>query len=67
MEAAESGVAFLAHIALKDGRIGLAKIDDHQAIHNIGELPVEVESNQLATYFVVLPDQDRRLPSSSTS
>ena len=59
VEAAEAGVAWLAHVALEDLRVRLAQVHDHQAIHDIGKLAVEVEADQLASNFCILLDQNR--------
>src|SRR4030081_2564082 len=60
VKSAEAGVGLLAHVALWDRRIGLAKVDDYQSIHDVGKFAVEIESHQLAAHLVILPDQDRQ-------
>ncbi len=45
VEAAEAGVAFLAHVALEDRGIGMTQIDDHQAIDHVGKFAVEIEAH----------------------
>jgi len=40
MKASKALMAILAHIALQNLGIGLAQVDDHQAIDHIGEFAV---------------------------
>src|SRR5579862_3404738 len=54
----EGGVAFFAHVALEDGRISLAQIDNHQAIDHVGKFAIEVEAYKTAAQFHVLLDED---------
>jgi hypothetical protein len=60
MKTAEASVAFLSHVAFEDRRIGLAQIDNYQAIDDVGKFPVEVESDQSSANFSILFDQDRQ-------
>src|SRR5713226_9536286 len=58
VEAAKSSVAFLAHISLEDRGIGLAQVDDHQSINDVGKFAVEIEAHQPASHLGILLDQD---------
>jgi len=58
VEAAEAGVAFLAHVAFEDLRVGLAQIDYRQAIDHIGKFAVEIEAYQPASHLGILLEQD---------
>src|SRR5208337_101559 len=58
VETAEAGVAFLAHIALEDRGVGLAQVDDHQAIDHIGKFAVKIEAHQPASNLRILLEQD---------
>ena len=58
VETTEASVAFLAHVALKDRGIGLAQVDDHQAIDHIGKFAVQIEAHQPASHLGILLEQD---------
>src|SRR5215471_10959443 len=60
VEGAEVSSALLPHVAFQDAGIRLAKVEDHQAIHHIGEFFIEIEADQLATDLGVLLDQNRQ-------
>lgn len=58
MEATEGGEAFLAYVALQDARVGLAEIEDDEAVVDVGEFAVEIERDHFAAQFGILLDQD---------
>ncbi len=58
MKASKALMAILAHIPLQNRGIGLAQVDDHQAIDHIRKFAVEIEAHQLAAHLRILLQQN---------
>lgn len=58
MDAAESRRGFFRHIPFENRGIGAAEVYDDESVEDVGELAVQIETEQLATDFCVLAQQN---------
>jgi hypothetical protein len=49
---------FAAHVALQHGRLGFAQVDQHQSVQYVREFAVDIEAQEFAADFSVLPQEN---------
>src|SRR4029077_7976688 len=49
---------FAAHVALQHGRLGFAQVDQHQSVQYVREFAVDIEAQEFAAHFSVLPQEN---------